>query len=201
MGFKSLAPQLPVNFKKIKMPHTVSQKVLLNTPIGALSFEAKCKIGKLDGSTITVHNWEPSIPNGMSVEGCNVIVFKHTTSEPLKDFCFSCEWVDLNLNGYGNSGEALDAWEWEYDKKIVLVGTEDSEWLNSRLNIKKEYTPENYPITMENNRISIKIDQFNEKKELTLHYVVAWNSLPEPKDSSCWFAVDVPHSKILEIIK
>ena len=79
------------------MSHTVSNKVLLNTPLGALSFEAKCRIGKLDGSTITVHNWKPSIPNGMSVEGCKVIVFKHTPSEPFKDFCFTCEWEGLSL--------------------------------------------------------------------------------------------------------
>jgi len=183
------------------MSHTVSKKILLNTPLGALSFDAKCSIGKLDDSTITVHNWKPSIPNGMSVEGCNVIVFKHTPSELLKDFYFSCEWVDLNITGYGNSGEALEAWEWKSDNKIVLIGTEDSEWLNSRLSIKKEYLLEEYPITMENNKISIRIDQFNEKKELTLHYVVAWNPLPEPMDNSCWFAVDVPHSKILEMIK
>ena len=195
------AAQLNVNFKKQKMPHSVSKEVLLNTPLGHLSFKAKCKIGKLDDAKITIHNWQPSIPKGMSVEGCKVILFKHTPSEPLKNLVFSCEWVNLNITGYGASGEALDSWEWESNKETVLVGTEDSEWLNSRLKIEKEYLPEDYPITMENNKISIRIDEYTKNEELTLHYVVAWNSLPEPKENSCWFAVNVPHRKIIEIIK
>ena len=183
------------------MSHTGSKELLLNTPLGVLSFKAKCEVDKIDDSSITVHNWEPSLPNGMSVEGCKVVVFKYKPSKPLRNFYFTCEWINQSITGYGNSGEALDAWEWETEKNIVLIGTEDSEWLNSRLKIKKEYLLEDYPITMENNKISIRIEDFDGNEELSLHYVVAWNSVPEPKDSSCWFAVDVPHKKILEIIK
>ncbi len=80
---------------------------------------------------------------------------------------------------------------------LVMIGTEDSEWLNSRLRIEKEYTTENYPVKMNNNKITIDIEEFKENKELSLHFAIAWNSLPEPADASCWFAVDVPHEKIL----
>ncbi len=183
------------------MTQISSKKVVLKTPIGSLSFRASCNFGKLDESQITVHEWEPSIPNGMTVDGCNVILFKCRPKTQINKFVFSCKWVDFNTTGYGNSGEALDAWEWESDETVVVIGTEDSEWLNSRLKIGKVYSSEEYPITMENNTISIRIDEFDKNKELSLHFVVAWNKLPEPKDSSCWFAVDVPHERILEIIK
>lgn len=183
------------------MSRTDSNEVLLNTPLGALSFRAQCDAGTIGGAAITVHDWAPSLPNGMSVEGCKVIVFKYKPSEPLKKISFLCEWVDLNITGYSNSGEALDAWEWESDKHVVVVGTEDSDGLNSRLQIETEYMLEDWPISMKNNKISIRIAGLDVGRELTLHYVVAWNSLPEPKDSSCWFAVDVPHLEILEVIK
>ena len=183
------------------MAQSTSKSVALDTPLGSLSFFASCKIGKLEESQIIVREWQPSIPDGMSVDGCHVILFKCRSNEQIKKFVFSCKWVDINSIGYGNSGEALDAWEWESNETVVVIGTEDSEWLDSRLKIRKVYSPEEYPVTMENNTISIRINEFNKNKELSLHFVVAWNKLPEPKESSCWFAVDVPHEKVLEIIK
>ena len=82
-----------------------------------------------------------------------------------------------------------------------MVGTEDSDWLNSRIGIEKEYSPENYMVIMINNKITIKIEDFEENRELSLHFVIAWNSLPELVDCSCWYAVDVPHEKILQKCK
>lgn len=180
------------------MADYIPKKVILNTPLGALSFKAKCRNGHIQDSQITFHKWEPSIPSGMSVDGCYVVLFKNTSSEQIDDFELSCSWVDLNVKGHPCSGEALDAWEWESGKTLVLVGTEDTEWLHSRLNINKKYSPENYPITMENNTVSIRIDEFGKNKELSLHFVVSWNTLPEQVDNSCWFAVDISHEKILE---
>ena len=56
--------------------------------------------------------------------------------------------------------------------------------------------PEDYPVTMQNNCIAIKVAHFPKNKELTLHYVVAWNSLPEKAECSSWYAVDIPHKEI-----
>ena len=50
---------------------------------------------------------------------------------------------------------------------------------------------------MNNNKITIEIEDLKENKELSLHFIIAWNSLPEPVECSCWYAVDVPHEKIL----
>jgi hypothetical protein len=33
--------------------------------------------------------------------------------------------------------------------------------------------------------------------ELTLHYIISWNSIPETVEGSCWYAVDVSHNRVL----
>jgi hypothetical protein len=182
------------------MANSVSGNVSLDTPIGTLSFNVKCNEGQLVNCLISTHRWEPSLPKGMSVEGCYVVLLKCCLEKPLKSIKYSCEWVELKTVGHGCTGEALDAWEWESNGTLVIVGTEDPKWLNSRLGLSKEYTAENYPIMMENNKITISIEEFERNKELSLHYVISWNSLPEPKDNSCWFAVDIPHKEIIEKI-
>ena len=50
-------------------------------------------------------------------------------------------------------------------------------------------------------KITIEVEDFKQDKELSLHFVIAWNSLPEPVDCSCWYAVDVPHEKIFRLHK
>ncbi len=138
----------------------------------------------------------PQLPKGMSVEGCFAILLHCSSPTPIKNLIFTCAWDDLNEIGYGNSGEALDAWEWEHNNTIVMIGTEDEEWLRSRIKL-KESLPEDYPVSMDKNCINIRVDEFPENQELTLHYIITWNSLPEPVDSSCWFAVDITHEKVL----
>jgi hypothetical protein len=179
------------------MSNFVHTNEKIKTPIGSLSFFAQTKEGDLGNCKITVCPIEPEIPKGMSVERCLSVLLRCPPTKPLKGFSFSCEWHNLQAFGYGNSGEALDAWEWESNGMLVMIGTEDSEWLNSRLGLDKEYSPESYPVKMNNNKITIEIEDLKENKELSLHFIIAWNSLPEPVECSCWYAVDVPHEKIL----
>jgi len=89
----------------------------------------------------------------------------------------------------------LDAWEWEKDNHLLLIGTEDEEILGSRLGTK--YLSQS-PVTMGSNGFEIHIEKFPKDKELTLHYVVSSNSLPEKEGCSCWFAVDVAHERVLK---
>ncbi len=114
----------------------------------------------------------------------------------LYDVEFSCTWEDLKERGYGASGEGLEAWEWEALEKVIFIGTEDNEWATQRMKI-REVSPDNYSVSMNNNKISIEIDSFPIKQALTLHYVISWNSFPEKVDCSCWYAVDNRHEKLL----
>lgn len=170
---------------------------LLTTPIGSLSFRAKSQKGDLHNTSISICEIEPIIPDGMHVQKCIAVLFKCTSPIPLNNVVFSCQWNDLNITGYGNSGEGLDAWEWQHKGVLVMIGTEDGDWLSDRLNLGKQHLSEGYPVTMHDNQITITIEEFEANKELSLHFVVAWNLTPEPVEASCWFAVDVPHKKLL----
>ncbi len=181
------------------MSNMVYASEKLKTPIGSLSFSGMADEGDLSNCKITVCRIEPEIPKGMSVERCISVLLHCSSTKPMRGFVFSCEWDNLHAVGYGNSGEALDAWEWESDGIMIMIGTEDSEWLNSRLGLDKDYSSGNYPVTMNNNKISIEIESIQEVKDLSLHFIIAWNTLPEPVDCSCWYAVDVPHEKILKL--
>ncbi|MDH3976565.1 MAG: hypothetical protein OEV42_20060 [Deltaproteobacteria bacterium] len=180
--------------------HKTQREHQVNTPLGTLSFCADVEQGELGSSTISSQNIKPSLPGGMSVENCVAVIFKCKSLTKLYKVNFSCAWVDFNENGYGASGEGLEAWEWEASNKLVLIGTEDNDWASQRIKL-KEVSPESYSVSMSNNRISIEIDSFPTNQQLTLHYVVSWNSAPEEVDCSCWYAVDIPHEKLLSECK
>ena len=175
-------------------------QLTMETPIGSLIFSVNISEGDISQIDILKCNVEPIIPKGMNVIGCKAVLLRCQSVTSLKDVVFSCSWNDMKETGCGNSGEGLDAWEWEYNKILVMVGTEDDEYLGSRVKLKKS-TSSYYPITMHDNVITIHINEFPASHELTLHFVIAWNSLPEEVDSSCWYAVDIPHKKVLEICK
>ena len=169
----------------------------ITTPIGTLFFSASAREGDLSNASISTCQIKPIIPEGMHVQECMAVLLRCTSNSPIRDAVFLCEWNDFEESGFGAPGEGLDAWEWESDGVLVMVGTEDAEWANSRLKLHKEFCSDNYPITNENNKISIVIEEFSTHQELSLHFVVAWNKLPEPKECSCWYAVDVPHKRIV----
>ncbi len=172
-------------------------QITVDTPIGSLLFNIIAAEGSIDDVHFSDCEIKPNIPKGMTVDGCRAVLLRCTSITPLKDIIYSCSWKDLKEVGYGNSGEGLEAWEWKHHKTLVMVGTEDDEFLESRLRLKKS-SSNDYSITMNDNAIKIHISEFPANKELSLHFVISWNSLPEKVDSSCWFALDIPHKKILQ---
>ena len=169
----------------------------VETPIGTLQFHMQVTEGDIKDVNLSECNIEPIIPEGMSVQGCKAILLRCVSATELNNVVFSCSWKNLKEKGYGASGEGLDAWEWEFNNTLVMIGTEDDAYLGSRIQL-KESTADYYPITMENNKIKIHVSEFPANEKLTLHYVISWNSAPEKVDSSCWYAVDIPHNKVLQ---
>ncbi len=178
------------------MPYSPTLKI--NTPIGSLTFGASIQEGDLANCKIKSFHISPKLPVGMTVSGCMAVILQCLPNNPFKGFTFSCEWDELKTKGYSCSGQGLDAWEWESEGVLVLIGTEDFEYIESRLELKTEFPPENYPVTMANNKVSIAIESLEKNKEISLHYVIAWNHLPESVEDSCWYAVDIPHNKIIQ---
>lgn len=190
---------LPLALALKEMEHIKQTEVhSIVTPIGVLEFLASVQHGDLHNAQIKTCRIEPILPEGMSVEGCIAVLFEFKTLISCQKFIFRCKWRGLKEKGYECTGEALDAWEWEKDGKLVIVGTEDNECLSQRVSfIDLASTVESYPIAMQDNCIEVRVGHIPSDKKLSLHYIVAWNSLPEVTESSCWFAVDVPHEQVV----
>ncbi len=182
------------------MNRQVSKNASFKTPIGTLSFGIEADAGDMDAFHISTCPVNRELPWGMSVEGCVAVLLQGMPSTALENLVFYCQWDDLNIQGQGGSGEALQAWEWESDGKLVMIGTEDSARLNERLNHQQEFIPENYSVVMNNNKISIRVKKQEPNQALSLHFVVAWNPSPEPWACSCWYAVDIPHKEVMALL-
>jgi hypothetical protein len=169
----------------------------VGTPLGSLKFYADLVAGKITNIKLAHAKIEASLPVGMSVSGCFAVLLEFSVKEDVSGFQFHCDWEGFKGKGYGNSGEGLDAWEWEDNDYLVMVGTEDADWLNARIPL-APFTPSEYPITMENNKVSIRLEKLSKGRSCSLHFIVAWNSYPEPHECSCWYAVDVPHKDVTQ---
>ena len=169
---------------------------IISTKIGNLGFKVHASDGDISTASIVIAEIEPTLPQGMEVEGSIGVLLTLRSSSEIKDLKFSCAWSNNEAKGDACSGEGLDAWEWESEGQLVVIGTEDGEWLFSRLNLGK-LTHDNYPVSMDANRITIELDKYPANKELSLHFVVSSNSLPE-QDCSCWYAVDIAHERVIQ---
>ena len=170
----------------------------ITTSIGKIYFTVKAVEGDISETRVLLTEIQPFLPEGMKVESSIAALLRVYSSFPIRELEFTCAWNEFEGKGNSCSGEGLDAWEWEDNDQLVVIGTEDGDWLASRLNL-GVISQENYPILMKNNCITIEIDKYPSNKELTLHFVIAQNTLPEKEDCSCWYAVNVAHNRIIEV--
>ena len=171
-------------------------ELILKTTFGELSFGVTSKNGDLSNARIVSQNLEPMLPEGMEVEESIAILLRVNSSTEIENLNFTCTWEHSIEEGGACTGQGLDAWEWEKDNHLLLIGTEDEEWLSSRLG--SQYLPK-IPVKMGNNGFEINIESFPKNNELSLHFIVSSNSLPEKVDCSCWYAVDVAHKRVLKV--
>ena len=174
----------------------------VQTPLGKLNFYLATIGGEAKEITISHCQIYPSIPKYISVDGCIVVLLQFSAIEQIDEVNFCCAWEDLKIEGYGHGGEGLEAYEWEQDNHLVMIGTEDPYYLNYRIPLIPAEPSEvsDYPITMEENEIRICLKKLPAASSYSLHYVIAWNKLPEPIEISCWLAVDRTHKSIRELL-
>lgn len=168
----------------------------LVTKIGNIQFEVTARFGDISRATIETKKYIPKLPDGMSVESATLVLLSMPAVSPIEHLKFTCNLGMTFPDAYACSGEGLDAWEWECRSRLVMIGTEDGDWLGSRLNLGR-IDRESYPVHLNNNIISIEIDRYSRDSRLTLHFVVSENPYPEIQDCSCWFSVDAPHDLVL----
>jgi hypothetical protein len=186
---------------QINLQHP-NAETYVQTPIGQLKFYSTAIGGSVEKATISQDNVSQSLSEGMRSVVTIAILLNFSVIEPIEEFRFCCKWENLKTSGYGCSGEGLDAWEWEDENYIVIVGTEDPVYLKLRIpSVPDEpFDPSYYPVTMAENEVIICLKKLPIGKSYSLHYVVAWNNLPEPEGSFCWLNVDLPHQFIRKLL-
>ncbi len=169
---------------------------LIVTPLGDLEFLVRVEDVPPVEVSLRAAPLRPTIPLGMSVLGCYGVVLQITASTPVYGLNFKASLKMMpSVSSGPATGEGLEAQEWISDDYVMLVGTEDADYLRARLP-GAIVLPDN-PFTYSHDSLSIRVSAIPPAASLSLHFVVAWNRLPELVEPSCWFAVDQLHSRVL----
>ena len=165
----------------------------IKTPLGVLSV----RVVGLDSSDCRTDLLTPTIelPPGMSVDGIVAAMIQMTPTQSASAVRCECVWDQAPASADRESGECLDAQSWDSNGHRVTVGTEDCDALCHRLP-ELGFTEDRYPVTYNEDGLSIVIPDVAKGSSFSLHFVIAWRSLPDPADCSTWFAVDIPHAKL-----
>jgi len=173
---------------------------IVHTSLGDLAFrllDASRNVARTTHS-ISVFSIQPTIPNGMSVRACTVILLSLAPRNTENGMIFSCSWeLPFELRGGAESGQRLDAQSWVDGGTIVIVGTEDYEALDERLP-HCGFVEDDYPVRYFPNGFEIVVPRAPAGEVISLHFVVAENPYPEPVEDSAWFAVDIDHARLMQ---
>ena len=176
--------------------------MLVETPIGNLSFSAKADGHPLDASAsaFRVGEVQPRLPTGMSVTQSVAVLLSVQPQELLRNVQVTATWeTELIGEGSPTSGERLDAQEWHWGGWTVVLGTEDFEALTARLPA-CDFREDNYPVSYNPTGLLITVPVVPAGSIATLHFIVAVNAFPEPVECSAWFAADVTHDHVLQAL-
>jgi len=165
---------------------------IVDTKLGRFSFAAT----RTGGCPISLQqiSLQPMLPPGMSVISTRAILLTTDSCDAISTIRFTCNF-EGEADGGPCTGEGLDAQEWEDSGYLVVVGTEDADFLGKRIPLLGlgELDP---IVQYEPRRLSILVEDIPPNCPLSLHYVIAENFSPEPVEISAWFAVDIPHHQI-----
>jgi len=181
---------------------TINSKTLaLDTALGIVEVTVSIEGTDIaaDIIALSIFPLNPELPLGMSVNECKAVLIQ--IGETRKSFNLNYRAkLKSTISGTSCTGQFLAAMEWEDNKSILTIGTEDGEAICNRifgLDTAKFDFEESY----EPHFLDIKISELIPSQEMSFHIVIAENPLPEPKEASSWFAVDYSHSKIISYAK
>lgn len=173
--------------------------VHIQTPLGNLEFLVESDDNQTLGVCIHAGSFQPKIPPGMSVLACYGVVLQVGPTNTVNGLKFKAILKpNSKISGGAATGEGLEALDWNNQNCVMLVGTEDLENLKARLHHSIVF-PGN-PFTYSAESLSIHIAEIPAGVSVNLHFIVAWNDLPETVESSCWFAVDQSHASLLSTV-
>jgi hypothetical protein len=161
---------------------------IIETPLG--------KIELLGSADTGVEIWQGDLPielqNGMVVDKAIAVVLSIGIVNSNSDIVFSAQLQNDEIKGYPETGEYLDCITWETNEWALPIGTEDKEALEHRLPnlITKEMQN---PITYSTSGIGVNLPMVKTEFPITFHFIIAFKKLPDNRECSTWFSVDVPH--------
>ncbi|MCM3172899.1 hypothetical protein [Paenibacillus sp. MER 99-2] len=146
----------------------------------------------------------------LTIEECWGAVFRIQPNKNRQiDTCsFSSYWQEgYNWKDYGsNTGEHLEAIEYENEKYRLHVGTQDGEFLMARrdrgdripksLNLNSDFEKYGFIISSDKG-IEVPMTRIESQEICEVHFLTAWN-LKIEEDVSTWLAVDLLSKQILE---
>ena len=181
----------------MRAPESVSLRI--TTPIGELEFVAEADALPEAPLSLNAAPFEPALPDGMSVAACYGVLLHIHASHTSNNIHFKTQLHPaVSLEHSAETGQGLEAQAWYGQQYVLLVGTEDIEFLQARLQDRIVVSGSSFAYS--DNSLSVRISCVPESGSLSFHFIVAWNELPEPEDCSCWYAVDQAHDVIAHSI-
>ena len=166
----------------------MNESTTIETPLGIIeiagSADADIKIRQGDLPL--------ELPNGMVVDKAIAVILSIGIVNSCSDIVFSGRLLNDKIKGYPETGECLDCITWETDEWALSIGTEDKEALERRLPNLMEKGME-YPIKYSRSGIKLNLSNVQPETPVSFHFVIAFKKLPDSRECSTWFAVDVPH--------
>ncbi|MFN3166569.1 MAG: hypothetical protein ACE37H_05840 [Phycisphaeraceae bacterium] len=172
-----------------------TDKIQHETSIGVFEFSITSD-QPLAECDLVISNPEISLPDGMSVENCVAVLVRAKTGTAIRGLIWKSTCLE-QISGMPSSGEGLEANEWEAKGRLVVVGTEDEDYLAARLPF-VELMPDKSLCQLSGQGIQVSLPYVPSQTSISLHFVVAENPAPEPAECSCWYAVDYPHAALFD---
>jgi len=161
----------------------------INTPLGSVEFTATGS-AKLE---LRSCNLPPNLPNGMEVEKVIAVILDVVPENNIFELVFDGQLKNQAIKGGYDSGESLDCVTWETDEWALSLGTEDHQAINERLpNLQVPEMPN--PVTYSSSGLRLSLAELTSvDNPISFHFILAYKQLPDDRECSTWFAVDVQH--------
>ena len=130
----------------------------------------------------------------MTVDKALAVVLFVEPSKSSVDVAFACTLSNAALEGVPETGERLDCQTWADGSWILSIGTEDYEALSAR-QPEAGVSEDPYPITYSTSTIRFDLTNAPAGTRRSFHFILAYKGLPDERECSTWFAVDVRHAE------
>lgn len=155
---------------------------------------------------LLVSDVDPSLPEGMEVDGCRAVLWRFTPSRRTGPVVFRATWRPGYqwLTGAPEPGEGLDAQTWTDGQQTVSVGTEAGDFLAFRA-VKGQGLPQRLAdelletgqalVTWDDESLIVPLPALERGELCQVQFVVSWSG--RGQGISTWFAVDRDPKEIL----